>query len=46
MNNKKTTAIWTMFAVLNNPLSPILADKQATEDELNIGGGNHILACY
>ena len=28
-----------IFAVLNNPLSPKLADKQAIEDELNIDRG-------
>ena len=46
-NSKKTTqratpAIWRIFAELNNPLSPKLADKHAAiEDELNIEGG-----CY
>ena len=34
------------FAVLNNPLSPKLADKQAIEDELNIDGGKYVLACF
>ena len=33
------------FAVLKNPFAPKLADKQAIEDELNIDGGKHILAC-
>ena len=31
------------FAVLNNPFSTKLADKQAIEDELNIDGGKHVL---
>ena len=31
------------FAVLNNPFSPKLADKQAIEDELNSDGGKHVL---
>ena len=31
------------FAVLKNPFSPKLADKQAIEDELNIDGGKHVL---
>ena len=34
-----------MFAVLKNPFVPKLVDKQAIEDELNIDGGKHILAC-
>ena len=34
------------FAVLNNPLSPKLADKQAIEDKLNIDGDKHVLACF
>ena len=34
------------FAVLNNRLSPKRADKQAIEDELNIDGGKHDLACF
>ena len=29
-----------------NPLSPKLVDKQAIEDELNIDGGKHVLACF
>ena len=33
-----------LFAELDNPLSPKLADKQATEDDLNIDGG--IKACF
>ena len=50
-NSKRTTqwttsAIWKIFAVLSNPLSPKLADKQAIEDELNIDGGKHVLACF
>ena len=50
-NSKKTTqwttsVIWRIFAVLNNPLNPKLANKQAIEDELNIDGGKHILACF
>ena len=50
-NSKKTTrrtksAIWRIFALRNNPLSPKLADKQAIEDELNINGGKHALACF
>ena len=39
-----TLAIWRIFAELNNPLSLKLADKQATEDGLNINGG--IKACF
>ena len=39
-------AIWRIFAGLNNPLSPKLANKQAIEDELNIDGDKHVLACY
>ena len=34
------------FAVLNNYLSPKLANEQAIEDELNIDGGKHDLACF
>ena len=50
-NSKKTTwrtpsAIWRIFGLLSNPLSPKLADKQATEDELKIDGGKHVLACF
>ena len=47
-NSKKTTqratpAIWRIFAELNNPLSPKLADKHAAiEDKLNIIEGG----CY
>ena len=46
-NTKKTTrwnisAIWRIFAALNNPLSPNLADKQTIEDELNIDEGKHV----
>jgi len=39
-------AIWGIFAVLNNTLSPKLANKQAIEDKLNISGGKHVLACF
>ena len=35
------TVNWTV-----NPLCPKLADKQAIEDELNIDGGKHVLACF
>ena len=40
-NSKKTTrrttsAIWTVFAELKNPLSPKLADNPAFEDELTL----------
>ena len=50
-NSKKatrqtTSAIWRIFAVLNNPLSPKLAYKQAIEDDLNIDGNKHVLACF
>ena len=50
-NSKKTTrlttfAIWRTFAVLNSPLSPKLADKHVFENEINIDGGKHILACF
>ena len=50
-NSKKTTwltpsAIWRIYAVLSNPLSPKLADKQVTEDELKIDRGKHVLACF
>ena len=34
------------FAVLNNPFSPKLAAKQATEDELNIDGAKHVLLLF
>ena len=42
-NSKKTTqqmtwAIWRIYAILSNPLSPKLANKQAIEDKLNING--------
>ena len=30
------SAVWGIFAVLNNPLLPTLANKQAIGDELNI----------
>jgi len=30
------SAVWGIFAVLNNPLPPKLANKQAIVDELNI----------
>ena len=51
MNTKKTTrqntsASWRIFGVLNNPLSPNLADKLAIEDELTFDGGKNILACF
>ena len=51
MNTKKTTrqntsASWRIFAVLNNPFSPNLANKQAIEDELNFDGGKNVLACF
>ena len=39
------SAIWRIFAELNNPISPKLADKQATEDELYIDGEKHMLLC-
>ena len=39
-----TLTIWRIFAELNYPLSPKLANKQATEDDLNINGG--IKACF
>ena len=39
-----TLTFWRIFAELDNPLSPKLADKQATEDDLNIDGG--IKACF
>ena len=35
-----------IFAELNNPLSPKIADKQAIEDKLNIDGNKHVLACF
>ena len=41
-----TSAIWRIFAVLNNPSSSKLADKQVIEDEFNIDGGKHVLACF
>ena len=41
-----TSAIWRIFAELNIPLSPKLAYIQAIEDELNIGGGKQVLACF
>ena len=43
--NQRTTLLFEeyYFAVLNNPFSPKLADKQAIEDELNIDGGKHVL---
>ena len=31
------------ISVLNNPLSPKLADKHVFENEINIDGGKHIL---
>ena len=36
-----TSVIWRIFSVLNSPLSPKLAYKQVTEDELSIDGGKH-----
>ena len=47
-NNKKTTgrtisAIWSIFADLNSPLSPKLPDQHAL---VNIDGGKHVLACF
>ena len=33
-----------ILAVLNNSLSPKLADKQ--DNELNIDGGKYVLACF
>ena len=38
--------ICRIFAGLNNTLSLKLANKQAIEDELNIDGGKHVLACF
>ena len=43
---RRSSGIWRIFAELNNPLSPKLADKHAIEDELNIDGGKHLLACF
>ena len=37
-----TSAIWRIFAVLNNPLDPKLIDKQAIEEEKKIDGGKHV----
>ena len=52
-NSKKTarrttSAVWAIFAELDNPLSPKFDDKHActNEDELNIDGGKHVLACF
>ena len=39
-----TSVIWRIFAVLNNPLNPRLANKW--DIELNIDGGKHVLACF
>ena len=41
-----TSAIWRILAELKIPLSPTLANKQATENELNIDGEKHVLACF
>ena len=41
-----TSAVWGIFTVLNNPLSPKRGDKQTIEDELNIDGGRHVLVCF
>ena len=43
---RTTSALWRIFAVLNNPLSPKLADKKTIQDELNIPGAKHALACF
>ena len=44
LRGRMTLTFWRIFAELDNPLSPKLADKQATEDDLNIDGG--IKACF
>ena len=41
-----TSAIWRISAELNIPLSCRLAVKQAIENELNIDGEKHVLACF
>ena len=41
-----TSAIGRIFAELNIPLSPTLADKHAIEDELKIHGGKPVLPCF
>ena len=40
------SAIWRIFAVLKTTFSPKLADKQETEDEVNINGVKHAFACF
>ena len=41
-----TSAIWRIFAELNNPIiSPKLADKQVIKKKINIDKGKHVLAC-
>ena len=37
-----TSAIWRIFAVLKTTFLPKLADKQVTEDEVNVNGGKHV----
>ena len=41
---RMTSAIWRIFAELNNSLSPKLANKHDALfiDELNIDGGKHV----
>ena len=46
MANHRHVLFGKYFAALNNPLSLKLTDKQAIEDELNIDGGKHVLACF
>ena len=41
-----TSAIWKIFAELNNPLSLKLANNHAIKDELNINEGKHVLARF
>ena len=41
-----TSAIWIIFAPLNDSLSSKLADKQAIEDELSSDGDKRGLACF
>ena len=40
------SAIGRIFAELNIPLSPTLADKHAIEDELKIHGGKPVLPYF
>ena len=45
---RMTSAIWRIFAKLNNSLSPKLANKHDALfiDELNIDGGKHVLLVF